>query len=266
MGLQAEKGEQGEKGEKGDKGDKGEVDYYLTSNALKGNKFGNSLVLDDVSPLPHTLSVSVRSKNILPYPFKDQTKTTNGITFTDNGDGTVTANGTATATANFMCRAVSTLLLKKGSYILTSGIDNDNAGVTLGVSIGYKYDGEARLTKPTSKGKVILTLEEDAMCDVICVIRQGQTVENLVFKPQLEVGVEETEFSVYTDISGANVIKDNECFPVAESGAVEGITSQYPTTVLKSDKAGTVVEAEYNRDINRAFAQLQTAVNNLIGV
>ena len=40
-------------------------------------------------------------KNLLPYPFKDTTKTINGITFTDNGNGTVTANGTATDTTQF---------------------------------------------------------------------------------------------------------------------------------------------------------------------
>lgn len=41
------------------------------------------------------------SKNILPYPYVDTTKTTNGITFTDNGDGTITIRGTATANAPF---------------------------------------------------------------------------------------------------------------------------------------------------------------------
>lgn len=41
------------------------------------------------------------AKNLLPYPYHDTTITTNGITWTDNGDGTITVNGTATAVSFF---------------------------------------------------------------------------------------------------------------------------------------------------------------------
>lgn len=41
------------------------------------------------------------AKNLIPYPYNHTTRTVNGITFTDNGDGTVTASGTATDTAVF---------------------------------------------------------------------------------------------------------------------------------------------------------------------
>lgn len=38
------------------------------------------------------------AKNLLPYPYEQTTKTINGVTFTDNGDGSITLNGTNTAT------------------------------------------------------------------------------------------------------------------------------------------------------------------------
>ena len=41
------------------------------------------------------------SKNLIPYPYADTSKTIGGITFVDNGDGTVTVSGTATETAYF---------------------------------------------------------------------------------------------------------------------------------------------------------------------
>lgn len=41
------------------------------------------------------------AKNLFPYPYQDTTNTTNGITFTDNGDGTVTVSGTASANTRF---------------------------------------------------------------------------------------------------------------------------------------------------------------------
>ena len=43
-------------------------------------------------------------------------------------------------------------------------------------------------------------------------------------------------------------------------GTVEGVTSLYPTTVLLTDKEGVVIDCEYNRDINKAFAELQAAI------
>lgn len=39
------------------------------------------------------------AKNLIPYPYYSTTITTDGVTFTDNGDGTITANGTSSATA-----------------------------------------------------------------------------------------------------------------------------------------------------------------------
>jgi hypothetical protein len=42
-----------------------------------------------------------KCKNLLPYPYYDTTKTVHGVTFTDNGDGSITAKGTATANAVF---------------------------------------------------------------------------------------------------------------------------------------------------------------------
>ena len=48
------------------------------------------------------------AKNLLKYPYITTTITKNGITFTDNGDGSVTVNGTATASADFHCGVSST--------------------------------------------------------------------------------------------------------------------------------------------------------------
>lgn len=39
-------------------------------------------------------SLVCKTKNLLPYPYYETTITRNGVTFTDNRDGTITANGT----------------------------------------------------------------------------------------------------------------------------------------------------------------------------
>lgn len=47
-------------------------------------------------------TVTEETKDVDIYPYTDTTKTVNGITFTDNGDGSITMNGTATDKAEFV--------------------------------------------------------------------------------------------------------------------------------------------------------------------
>ena len=60
-GDKGEKGDTGDKGEKGEKGDTGEVSLdYANSNfadAIKKTKSGNPVIIDNASPLVHTLEV-----------------------------------------------------------------------------------------------------------------------------------------------------------------------------------------------------------------
>lgn len=50
-----------------------------------------------------------------------------------------------------------------------------------------------------------------------------------------------------------------------ENGIVEGVTSLSPNMTLTIDTSGVIIDAEYNRDINKAFAELQNAIINLGG-
>ncbi len=97
--LDGEQGIQGPQGEKGEKGDPGEVtlDYANNTfaNAIRNSASGEIVAVNDVSSLPHKLNVNLRRKNLIPYPYAETTKTENGLSITDNGDGTITIDGTA---------------------------------------------------------------------------------------------------------------------------------------------------------------------------
>ena len=54
-------------------------------------------------------------------------------------------------------------------------------------------------------------------------------------------------------------------YQVLGDGTVEGVTSLYPATTLLTDVEGAIIDCEYNRDINKAFAQLQQAILSLGG-
>lgn len=79
------------------------------------------------------LSWDALDSNILSYPYTDTTKTTNGVTFTVNGEGDVVATGTATADAYFTIAqgTLSQLGITAGQkFIVTSGYSGAKIVVT----------------------------------------------------------------------------------------------------------------------------------------
>ena len=77
---------------------------------------------------------------------------------------------------------------------------------------------------------------------------------------------------VYNNISvgvspfnGFEEYKESVIYPIDADGIVEGVTSVYPTTTLIPDTEGIVMDVEYNRDINKAFAELVNAIISLGG-
>jgi hypothetical protein len=178
--------------------------------------------------------------NILPYPYADTTKTANGITFTDNGDGTITVNGTANATVEF--KLCSSFTFKKGVTYTLSGCPNG------GSMNSYILHSQAGSTFDSGNG-VTFTFDEDKnLYSAIC-IYAGATLNNVVFKPMLNIGSTAAEYEPY---------KEPTTYTADENGNVN-VTSVSPTTTLTADN-GVSISAEYNRDINKAFAELMQAV------
>ena len=151
-------------------------------------------------------------KNLLPYPFKDTTKTINGITFTDNGDGTVTANGTATDTTQFFPKESSNgPLLAPGTYTF-SGCPEGGDWKTYCIRLtGFAADrdfGNGSTFTLTQATKVGLSLT----------VSSGVTVENLVFKPQIESGSTKTDYEPYKEVGDYDAESGKYILPVTVSG------------------------------------------------
>lgn len=120
-------------------------------------------------------------KNLLPYPYTSKTRTENGITFTDNGDGSVAVKGTATSDV-FFCfvhKTTKFMLDINNDYVIstntkvTDGIKTvyayayDNDGTSLGV-IGDAYvnDGKITWNENTAYIDVYMTVENGATVDI----------------------------------------------------------------------------------------------------
>jgi hypothetical protein len=240
----------------------------IFSNALIGGKNGISTVMNDVSPIEHELNISLSSniitdfsnvkvtrygKNILTYPYINTTKESNGVKFTDNGNGTITVSGNATAYSDF--RLYEGVPLVKNGYItFSAGRNYKNTAVTLAL-----YDNSNTL--------IAQYQVSDAQSDFVEVVnlsdypetvrwaitikrRKDGEVSGTVF-PQIEIGEIATEYEEYISPISVN----------AETiGQVNGIKSLFPTTSLITDNGDVTINCKYNRDINKAFAELQAII------
>ena len=126
--------------------------------------------------------------NLIPYPYFEGSKTANGITWTDNGDGSVTANGTATASTRFYFKNTNdAFVLNAGStYKLNIGTTLDTSAVAVELALynGTTYTGTVyRVT-----GESTITLPTDVTFDRVTIyaaVISGQTVNNVTFAPKL---------------------------------------------------------------------------------
>lgn len=147
-------------------------------------------------------AVGEKTKNVISYPFSQlkNTATLNGITFTDNGDGTITANGTATGEVWY--KYTDNVKLSTGSYVL-SGSPSGGGVATYLVQVGVYNTKTNEITQafrnpPVGKpGSGTLTFDHDSALLGYIYIKTGVTVDHLVFKPQLEEGTAATPFEPY---------------------------------------------------------------------
>lgn len=86
--------------------------------------------------------------------------------------------------------------------------------------------------------------------------RETTATEETIRNIQIELGTIPTNYEPYKEPQTATANAD---------GTVKGLTAIYPTTTITTDTTGIVVDMEYNRDINKAFAELQQAIISLGG-
>lgn len=144
---------------------------------------GSVISLNDVSEVYHKVkvygdncAVKVYGKNLLPYPYHSKTLTTEGITFTDNGDGTITANGTAIANAYFLLTVDSFPAKANEQYIL-SGCPAGGSNST------YMLYSQSLGATDFGDGAISTILTEDKSVSIAIRVFKGTTVSNVTFTP-----------------------------------------------------------------------------------
>ena len=246
---------------KGDKGDP--ADYNLVSNALKGTASGEVVTLTDVSPLEHNILARVSKKNLLYYPYSDSNKTLFGVTWIDNGDGTVTVSGKPTVanSAGFVFTRDGSILRDGVTYSLSNGQSDSS------VSIFCAYADESGV----SHWESVFTWKDSYTFKTISVqLNAVKEYPIITLRPQLEIGATATEYEpplIPTTVTltryGSNETDNPQTYTPNADGTVDGVTSLYPTTVLTTNTEGVTIDVEYNRDANKVIADLLALIRNL---
>lgn len=164
-------------------------------NALDTEKIsGNELYIEDAKPC-RVINTGVNGmykqettsgKNLLEVVVTSQT--INGITFTINKDKTVTVNGTANGNSILILNSFD---FQNGETYILNGCPN-NGGIN-----SYKLDafGQTGLSNDIGNG---IGINIGGQRNIRIVIFDGNSVNNLVFKPMIIKGSQATEYEPYT--------------------------------------------------------------------
>lgn len=170
---------------------KGQYLYYELAApvtiTIDGNEIGEA-----VSDVRKEITVNLLNSTL-------ETDTLNGVTFTNNGDGTYTLTGTATATVFAQLGRCS---FEKNKTYKLLGWGNtrylrDAIGLYIQTEIGNVFDenGKGGFYTPAS----------DTSCSVIVVILNNTTITNAIIKPMITTNLSATydDFVPYTGDSGS---------------------------------------------------------------
>lgn len=134
-----------------------------------------------------------QNKNLVPIDNLLSNKTIDGITFTAPGDGSLIANGTASANCWYIIS--NNIKIKNGCYTL-SGCPENGGSSTYNMRIRAINDSVAVKSSYDTGNSVVFDVSSIKFSTITLVIyiAKGTTVENLVFKPQLELGKVKSDY------------------------------------------------------------------------
>lgn len=123
------------------------------------------------------------------------------------------------------------------------------SGVNDFVRVGF-YDKDGNYIK-YANGNTFFTTPSNCAIATICLVPLEMNTAAEFSTCQLELGTTATEYEPYIDPVTHDVSAD---------GSVEGVAARYPSTTLMTSQAGAVLDVTYNRDINKAFLELQKMI------
>ncbi len=139
-----------------------------------------------------------------------QTQTVNGVKFTNNGDGTYTVNGTASAEALIVQPKYLDLTPLRNKDIKIVGCPSGGGASKYQFNINI-YDGSGTNIGSTvdfGEGKTRHVPSNAHKCNIVMVVRNGYTANNLLFKPMITTDLNAT-YDDFVQYSGDGELNEN---------------------------------------------------------
>ena len=213
-------------------------------NGLNDEIDENTSKLEGIKPIDNTIYANdFKCKNLLDLS-SFTTTVMNGVTFTNNGDGTITVNGLASAVAYvYIC-------LKKygtGTFTLSGCPSNGSDSTYKQLLMRYSdYNGVDDFGNGATR-----TFENNIVYGVRIRIASGYNADNIIFKPMLEIGNEVTSFTVHKPL-GEEIYSSNEI--------VIGNWINGKPLYRKVVNFGSLPNAG-NKEVNHDISNIQNIVN-----
>lgn len=162
--------------------------------------------------------------------------THNGLTITINEDKTIKINGTTTAQETFFVKG-GTIPFQTGTYYLSGAINGNNNLYDIRM---FNYDGTSGVAQCFTGTKQINIINNSQSYNMAIVVRNGQTLNNVMFYPMLAT-INDTTYEPYSNNEWylkKAIGKYNEWASVNARTAFTNTTRfqfklTYPTTVEK---------------------------------
>ena len=193
-----------------------EILRYLTN--ILPNPTG-LVTLNNAQDTVKSVKAQLANKNLIPQPYVTSSGSEiKGITWTVNEDGSVTANGTASGESTFVVTNYNNLIKIAGKTVTLSGCPSGGSLKSYSIWVGY----EGKSFEDFGNG---ITKTPDAnISSVQLRIAAGTTVNNLTFRPQLELGTTATAYTPY--VSDLTAVRVSRCgknlFDISSSSGFEG--------------------------------------------
>ena len=158
--------------------------------------------------------VPIRSENVLPN--NTTTQTINGITFTKNKNGSIILNGTATNYCDFYfvgnSGTYAELEIEDGNYNLNGCIDGN--GRTYMLYAVQNRNGNLYYYQNYDENGIVINIKENDTFRIFIRVMIGQTLDNVVIKPQLNKGLNALPYVPYKNEQYTVDLKSRNLFDV----------------------------------------------------
>lgn len=183
-----------------------------------------NITVGDGSVAEGQVEIQTAGKNLLPYPYYENSKMHGGVQYTVNDDGSVHIKGTAGSYS---------LIVINNTLKFVDGVTYSFGGGTENASVVLCFD-DAKGTRQYVSGSLLWS-KEYAFVQIHIVVREGRTVDETIY-PMLETGYKHSAFEPYK--------KSTSTYDYATNTLSNHLQTFEPTTTI-TNSDGALMTIEY---------------------